>query len=74
MNEADADALIEFERSKDKTEVSFKITMQTKNGHWVPMDSNKSELQMRRALTWYEDNLKDKTFRLEKHTMEILDV
>lgn len=52
---------------------NYKITMQHDNGTtWLSMDEFVNENRAKRELQAYRDLLPRRTFRLEKHTMEVI--
>jgi hypothetical protein len=55
-------------------EIFYKVSMLHDNGkHWVVMDSG-DEKEMQKTLVYWRNLSPLRTFRLEKHTMEVLDV
>lgn len=55
-------------------EISYKLAMQHVSHHdsWISMaEGNKK--QMEKLLVEYREFMKERKFRLEKHTMEVID-
>lgn len=52
--------------------IIFKVTMGYPDGSWVVMDSG-TEKKMKIILDWYREHMAQRKFRLEKHTVEVVD-
>jgi hypothetical protein len=52
----------------------FVVAMQLRGADsWITMDESKSQTVMRTVLISYREAMVDRKFRLEKHTVEVLD-
>lgn len=53
---------------------NYKIVMHAHGGKWNVMDEYSNLNKAQEVLESYRKVIKEKKFRLEKHTMEVLDV
>lgn len=51
----------------------YKITMHTGDDNWTVVDSYSNQTRALESLNAFRNTLRDRTFRLEAHTMEVLD-